>query len=343
MKQSLLYNSFRPLLMGTALLLAAACTLHEEPELTASGELGVDPTAVTLNANLTLNLNLPEKDAATRAAAVSGDYLQRFTVEAYLDRQPVARQVFVEEMTDRTHLSLPVSLKLHARSYKLVAWSDYVKADAPETDLYYNTESLVPLIPNRSSHTGNTEYKDCFAASADIDLTGFRNQWNAEVTEEVELARPVARYELVANDVEAFLRRVSEGEVGGTKFTVRIKYDGYLAVGYNALDDVPKHSLMYMQYQKSFSLPKEGTKELTLGLDYLFIPAGETSTYVPVEIEVVDQDNVTVAQNALRIPCRRGKNTMVRGAFLTEESGDGIGFDPDYEGEINVDIIIKDL
>ena len=31
------------------ILLVNGCSLHEEPEMTPEGELGVDPTAVTLN------------------------------------------------------------------------------------------------------------------------------------------------------------------------------------------------------------------------------------------------------------------------------------------------------
>lgn len=337
MKKNLHNSSLHCLLACTLWLLAAACTLHEEPELTASGELGIDPTEVTLDANLTLNLHLPERESATRSAAISSDYLQRFIVEAYLDRQPVTRYVFVEEMTERTRLSLPVSMKLHARNYRLAVWSDYVKADAPDTDLYYNTESLVPLVPNRSSHTGNVEYKDCFAASTDIDLTGYRDQWGAEVSVEVDMSRPVARYELIATDVYAFLSRVEAGKIDGTKFTVRVKYDGYLSVGYNVLDDVPKHSLMYMQYQKSFSLPSAGTTELTLGFDYLFVPEGETAE-IPVEIEVVDENSVTVASSALKIPCERGKNSTVRGRFLTSKANGGISIDDGYDGKIDVDL-----
>ncbi|CAK7028109.1 DUF6562 domain-containing protein [Bacteroides rodentium] len=326
--------------MWTAFL--CGCQLHEEPELTADGETGVDPTTVTLTANLALNINLSEK-SAPRVTSNNSDYLHRFIVEAYLNRRPVKRQVIMEEITDRTRLSLPVSMQLHARNYQLVVWSDYVKADAQNEDLYYDTESLVPLIPAHASHTGNTEYKDAFAASVPVDLSNYRDQWNAEVPVNVELARPVARYELIANDVASFLRKAAKGEINGTQFTARIKYSNYLSVGYNALDDIPKHSLMYMQYSKVFTLPAEGATELTLGLDYVFVAAGEEVTYIPVEIEIVDEKSVTVANNVLRIPCTREKNSTVKGAFLTETSGNGIDFDPDYDGEVDLDVDIKPL
>lgn len=335
--------------------LMAACTLHEEPELTADGELGVDPTEVNVEVNLTLDLNLPEQGNEENSSArvsANTDYLHRFIVEAYFNRQPVARQVFVENITDRTHLSLPVSMKLHARSYQLVVWKDYVSAETPEEDLHYNTQSLVPVIPNRASHTGNTEYKDVFVGTTSLDLTAYADQWGAVVEQDVTLQRPVARYELIATDVDKFLQRIADGEVNGETFTARIKYSGYLPVGYNALDNVPKHSLMYMQYNTSFELPEEGTDELRVGFDYVFV-SNEGSASVPMEIEIVNEKNVTVANSVLNVPLERGKNTVWTGEFLTgddqggqggDEPGEdegGIGIDPDYDNETDLGVTVE--
>lgn len=336
--------------------LMAACTLHEEPELTADGELGVDPTEVNVEVNLTLDLNLPEQgneENSSAWVAANTDYLHRFIVEAYFNRQPVARQVFVENITDRTHLSLPVSMKLHARSYQLVVWKDYVSAETPEEDLHYNTQSLVPVIPNRASHTGNTEYKDVFVGTTSLDLTAYADQWGAVVEQDVTLQRPVARYELIATDVDKFLQRIADGEVSGERFTARIKYSGYLPVGYNVLDDVPKHSLMYMQYNTSFDVPEEGTDELRVGFDYVFV-SNEGSASVPMEIEIVNENNVTVANSVLNVPLERGKNTVWTGEFLTgddqggqgggDEPGedeDGIGIDPDYDNETDLGVTVE--
>ena len=335
--------------------LMAACTLHEEPELTADGELGVDPTEVNVEVNLTLDLNLPEQGNEENSSArvsANTDYLHRFIVEAYFNRQPVARQVFVENITDRTHLSLPVSMKLHARSYQLVVWKDYVSAETPEEDLHYNTQSLVPVIPNRASHTGNTEYKDVFVGTTSLDLTAYADQWGAVVEQDVTLQRPVARYELIATDVDKFLQRIADGEVNGETFTARIKYSDYLPVGYNALDNVPKHSLMYMQYNTSFELPEEGTDELRVGFDYVFV-SNEGSASVPMEIEIVNEENVTVANSVLNVPLERGKNTVWTGEFLTgddqggqggDEPGEdegGIGIDPDYDNETDLGVTVE--
>ena len=175
------------------------------------------------------------------------------------------------------------------------------------------------------------------------------------VEQDVALQRPVARYELIATDVDKFLQRIADGEVNGETFTARIKYSGYLPVGYNALDNVPKHSLMYMQYNTSFELPEEGTDELRVGFDYVFV-SNEGSASVPMEIEIVNENNVTVANSVLNVPLERGKNTVWTGGFLTgddqggqgggdepgeDEDEDGIGIDPDYDNETDLGVTVE--
>ncbi len=229
-------------------LLVNGCSLHEEPEMTPEGELGVDPTAVTLNLNLAMNLSLAERAPVTITRASETNYLRRFIVEAYLDRQVAARQTVYEEDFNR------------------------------------------------------------------------------------------ASYELVAKDVATFLNKLSTGGLKGESFTARVKYSDYLPTGYNLWDDVPKNSLMYMEYKVAFERPADGTKELILGFDYVLTDAGETVS-IPVELEILNEKNEVLARTAaFRIPCERGKNTTVRGNFLTSDANGGIGIDPDYDGDLEVDL-----
>ena len=259
-------------------LLVNGCSLHEEPEMTPEGELGVDPTAVTLNLNLAMNLSLAERAPVTITRASETNYLRRIIVEAYLDRQVAARQTVYEE--DFNRASLSVSMKLHARNYRILVWADYVNAETPEQGLVYDAKNLAFILP-AGKYIGNSRYKDVFAASAMADLTSFRNHWGAETSLDVELYRPVARYELVAKDVATFLNKLSTGGLKGESFTARVKYSDYLPTGYNLWDDVPKNSLMYMEYKVAFERPADGTKELILGFDYVLTDAGETVS-IPV-------------------------------------------------------------
>lgn len=290
-------------------LLVNGCSLHEEPEMTPEGELGVDPTAVTLNLNLAMNLSLAERAPVTITRASETNYLRRFIVEA---------------------------MKLHARNYRILVWADYVNAETPEQGLVYDAKNLAFILP-AGKYIGNSRYKDVFAASAMADLTSFRNHWGAETSLDVELYRPVARYELVAKDVATFLNKLSTGGLKGESFTARVKYSDYLPTGYNLWDDVPKNSLMYMEYKVAFERPADGTKELILGFDYVLTDAGETVS-IPVELEILNEKNEVLARTAFRIPCERGKNTTVRGNFLTSDANGGIGIDPDYDGDLEVDL-----
>ena len=128
MRKSLYILAHCAFLLFTVLL-ANGCSLHEEPEMTPDGEWGVDPTAVTLNLNLTMNLSLAERAPVTVSRAAETKYLRRFIVEAYLDRQVVARQTVYEEDFNRS--TLPVSMKLHARNYRILVWADYVNSETP--------------------------------------------------------------------------------------------------------------------------------------------------------------------------------------------------------------------
>lgn len=332
-------SPLRQLLCLLLLPLTLSGCLFEEPEMTADGELGIDPTEVSVTADITLDMKLTELETARLLTRAAGEgnaaYRHRFIVEAYMDNMTSVRRVIYEDVNpNRTRLSVPVSMKLHARSYRLVIWSDYVKADS-DADWFYNTEIMDPLIATEP-YQANSEYKDAFHVVQTLDLTKYRDQWNAKVPVKVELARPMARYELVATDAVAFLKKHA-----GTKgnFTARVKYSYYLPVGFDALNAVPRHSLMYMSYKKTFALPAEETKDFTIGVDYLFI--GDERKEIPIEVEITDPQGVTVARTILLVPCMKGKQTTVRDNFLTADpatADEGVGIDPDFDDEIDMEV-----
>ena len=131
---------FRKLAYGCLLLLCTGC-LHENPELTEDGEMGVDPTSVILNANLNINLDFTLlEEADTRAT--ENDIQQRVTIAAFLDGEEVKREVIYQKVvTGRNQLNIPVSMKLHARLYQIVAWVDYENKNDSKGP-YYITDNL---------------------------------------------------------------------------------------------------------------------------------------------------------------------------------------------------------
>lgn len=313
---------------------AVSCDLHEEPERTADGELGVDPTQVVLNTEITLNLELPGTDETF--FPLPDTVMHRFVVEAYnRDREVVNRQVLYDKDLSARTFSLPVSMRLHATAYRIVVWSDYVRISDPDAQLYYNADILTPVI-NNGNYRGCANAKDTFSGYIDIDLLPYADEWNARVDAAIELKRPMGRYEIVATDVEAFNRRVAAGTVKGIKFTARVSYGGYLAVGYNCYDQVRKHSLNYMYYTRTLGTKFDGT-ELTIGFDYIFTSPDETLD-VPVEIEILNENNESVSRSAVTLPIGRNMNTVVRGRFLTSTADGGLNIDPGFDGDITIDM-----
>lgn len=313
------------------------CTLYEEPELNNDGTVGVDPTQVTVN----FALNMTQDEPATRAntrVPVSENYLQRFTVVAYLNRQEVARQVVYEDITDRSQISVPVSMKLNAREYQIAVWADYVEAEA-RTDLFYDTSDMVPVIPFGTTYHANSEYKDVHYACHSLNLSGYRDEWGAEVLDTLTLQRPVARYEVIATDLQAFKKKIASGEIEDGTFIARIKYNGYLSTGFNVLDGITKNAMQYIQYQMRLTLPEEeDATELRLGIDYLFLDNDETAN-IPIEIEIVNDDNdETVARTTASIPVQRNRSTIVRLPVLSVGTAGGVGVNDEYDGSIDIDL-----
>lgn len=351
MKKNIYTSIIRTL--GCLLLLPAfvSSCLFEEPELTADGEPGVDPTAVNIMTNITLETSFDpilinrSADHSTRAATTT--YQHRFVVAAYEGTQKVASQIIYQDIqAGETTVSIPLSMKLHARKYQLVVWADYVeKSDEDTYGTFYDAEDMA-FILRATPYKGNSKYYDAFYGSTALDLTAYRDQWNVIVPVDIRMSRPMASYNLIATDVAKFLKKVADKEVTGKRFTITVKYNYYLPTGFDALTGRLKRSLQYMEYNKTVELAtlqkEENKEEFNIGFDYLLVNNDAPSS-IPVTIEITNESKVVVARyQNLKLPYERNKETNLRGYFLT--SSPGINFDPDFNDEdiiIDINPIIK--
>lgn len=330
------------ILMGVLLPVILTSCLYEHPTMTDDGELGIDPTAVTVMANLTLSLPMPtqgaEEETAIYLPEETDGYRRRVIVEAYLNRQVVAREVSYLEITGReTELTIPVDLKLHARPYTLAAWVDYIESDTI-ADLYYDTQTgnnLMNIIS--TGYKGNSEWKDVFCGTADIDLTEYADEWNVSVPVDLTLTRPVARYALIADDVDEFLARISSGEVTGTQFTARLIYTAYVPTGYNVVDALPRQSLQYQEFEQTIRTSNlTAGQEFTVALDYVF--STEELQQVPARLEILNNNDEVIAATNLNLPFHAGLSNTLRWSFFTADPDGGVNFDPDFDGETDIDV-----
>ena len=328
--------------LGCLLLLSVfvSSCLYEEPELTADGELGVDPTAVNIMTNLTLETSFDPVNVnrGTRAAATT--YLHRFVVAVYEGSQKVAGQVIYQEMqSGETTVNIPLSMKLHARKYQLAVWADYVEKPEEETYQTFYDATDMAFILRATPYKGNSRYHDAFYGNTPLDLSAYRDQWNVTVPVDVKMLRPMASYNLIATDVAKFLKKVTDKEITGKRFTMTVKYNYYLPTGFDVFTGRLKNSLQYIEYTKTVDLAtlqkEENKEEFNIGFDYLLIN-NESASSIPVTIEITNESKTVVARyQNLKIPYQRNKETNIRGYFLT--ASPGISFDPDFNDE---DIII---
>ena len=308
--------------------------IHEYPD----GE-GTDPTLVNVEVDLAINLEWEDYRNRSKATAGSADNnTRRFIVEVQREGKTVYRQTVVpEDFTEgKTGFLLPETLSLHALEYTVAVWTDYTEAES-EDGLYYNAANLGNVTINKP-YTGNTDYRDCHYATATLDLRPYRNQWNARVKLEADIVRPLAKYRIIATDVADFLKTARSKFPGQTEFNIRFSYGFYFPLAFNVWEGKPADSQLGITFTDILSLPDDGTEELLLGSDYIFVNG--TGSYIPLSIDIATGSGELVGRLAsLNVPYQRGHVTTIRGRFLTAISGSGgIGIDPGFDGDINIDL-----
>lgn len=220
--------------IALVLTIALAGCVHDYPGMTEEGEEGVDPTLVEVNTEVTLDLELVPLEIITQESARSGTnkarnittkaddgYRRRFIIEAWREGKPTTRQVTVMETAEEdgdAKISLPIHLKLHALEYTLAVWTDYVKAGTTD-DLYYDTDNL-QQVACTDPYTGSTPHRDCLYGTAVLDLRQYRDEWNARVQVKVDMVRPLAKYELIATDVQKFLQKTQKQRAGSAAYAI---------------------------------------------------------------------------------------------------------------------------
>lgn len=326
--------------------------IYEHPELTENGEIGKDPTLVTLEANLNLNFDMPsstaEGDALQRPETGEAPaYRHRIIIEAYQNRVCTTREVIYKEFESGAKgMSVPVSIKLHARNYEIAVWCDYVQRPDEENgvtgteDYFYNTVSGgLASIYEADTYRGNDEYKDAFCGTADLNLEEYRDQWGKQVSLDIPMRRPVARIQFTANDVADFLKGIESSSISGDSFVAKLSYRDYLNMGYNVLESLPRHGLLYLSCQRAFKVEDlKPDENFPLLFDYVFA-GSDDFTSIPVTLEIWDKGEENVlAATSFNVNCKAGHHTNITYRFLTADPDGGISFNPDFDGQEEIEV-----
>lgn len=324
-------------------LLFPACDVHEFPEPP------VPPVELSLNLKFTFGLGILEDFKTIYFQTRATDDSSLFEARYQLRLHPGdGKGGFLMDSCLRYSLSqselqaldYQLSLSLVPGRYRCRAWVDFVPEGVG--DYFYDTADF-NAITLRGSYTGNSDFRDAFRGSADVEVLPAEIQPVQNL--ELAMERPMAKYRFIATDLKEFeeLRlKDSGGDLTATvppidlsKYRVRIYYNGFLPAVYNLATDEPVDVQTGVSFEGS--MREIADEEVELGFDYVLI--GHQESGVNVTLSVYDENNKLVANVPdIAIPLRRGQLTTVRGKFLTSKSAGDVAIDPSFDGEFNVPV-----
>lgn len=231
-----------------------------------------------------------------------------------------------------------VTLEIMPGEYNLVVWSDLLPM--ADSTGFYNADNFA-YVRLSGDHAGNTDYRDAFRGTAKVTFSSDMTVADID-TVAVTMQRPLAKFELIADDVHHFIREEhTRAMISGNAapaidiedYTVRFHYIGFMPNAYNIYSDKPTDSATGVVFESS--LKKLSETEASMGFDYLFLREGISHTTIQVAICDKQGEQLTMSK-AISIPIERSYHTKVVGDFLTSKSSEGAVINPNYNGDHNL-------
>lgn len=300
---------------------------------------GIDPTLTNVTVDMALDLELLPFTRSGNAPAVPEGYDRRFTIDVYHEGKVITekRQVIthVKKEEDGTFI-IPVTFRLHALNYTLATWVDYIKENNGDTISCFNTENLSNVWLT-SPYCNNNALREAFCGKMELNLTPYRDKWDTQIKQTMNLKRPQAQFRIVATDVHEFLARMTAKNKHTGDYQVELSYDYFFPTAFNVIGDIlcAAHSGVGFTAPCNIVPDEDGNCQITT--DYVF--AGADRSFITATIEITDAEGSVVSRvNGLEVPFRQGQLTTVTGKFLTTLAKPGIGIDTNYDGEFNITI-----
>ncbi len=227
----------------------------------------------------------------------------------------------------------PLTLELPATKYHVNIWADYTTDG--ESDLYYCADTFSEITLN-GSYAGNNTAKDAFFSSETLDLSDLDLNYM-----DFELERPVARWILLQYPYDS-----TSDEAANFSYNI-VTYSGFTPCAFNLFTSKPNDAtggLNFLAYKVTDIMPNTdyadelGDDEyLLLAYDYVFADS-DTTTVTVVVYTYNKAGEIIVTSSAFDITLVRGKQTIIKGDFITpSSSGDGIGINPEMYGDYNIE------
>ena len=200
-------------------------------------------------------------------------------------------------------------------------------------DLYYNTSRFEYIALAEGDHSGSNDRRDAFVGTLVQEVT------DEYAEAEVQMSRPMAKFNFISTDLQDFLGRVMENPVKSSgnaslgDYKVVFRYNGFMPSAYNQHTAKPTDSTTGVSFESTMTQLDD--TEVEMGFDYVFTNGSES--VVSVSVEVYDVDGTMLSRSkAFDVPLVRSKLTTVKARFLTSDAAGGVVVDPGYNGDHNL-------
>lgn len=257
----------------------------------------------------------------------------RCVVKAYPAVQEGKEETFSEEFTFTGDLlddfDNQLVVGVPEGDYNIMVWADLIEdgAGAPFYDVADFGE--IRLV---GEHRGSTDYRDALCGSAFVSVSADTTSSAIPVLD-IDLQRPLARYELIAEDFTDFINANPSADIDD--YTAVIQYVGFMPNAFSMYTDRPVDSATGVSFRSDIAVVSD--TEARIGFDYVFVNNKESA--VTIRVGILDPEGELISMTApVKVPLNRGDNTVLRGRYMTKKPSGGIGVDPDYEGDHNLNL-----
>lgn len=324
-----------PLVMA---LLFGSC-IHEYPHAVDSGGkpvIGQDPT--TLYAKINLEFDLQWETLLHQIWFTSRDGREnthRFIIEVKENDQVVCRDIryISEEDFSLGKLSHTLSTPLSSSSYDVAVWYDR-----------HNSEGIFPYEAEGLHKVGFTIYDttdalsyQCGYACEKLDLREYGSESeNTTVEKTLNLEIPLARFELVATDVNEFIEQQKAALEQGDRFTARVNMASGASDNFNLYTGQVWKENENLELEGWMRLPFAEYEELKIAEGAFFCYGNEEARG---RLTVINSAQVAVVQtDYFTFPVTRGAITVIKGEFLTHPVDGFFSVNHIWDGEIEMDL-----
>lgn len=338
--------------LATALLLPLTTScVHEWPD---EGVLA--PVALDMSFSTDLPPFLTITYGATKNSSDIKAYDMRYTIEAYrrLPDGSYAETPHLREVLSKDEISTldyTADILLPDGNYKVMVWADYVKQGSLE-NLYYDNTNFEEIVLV-GEHVGNTDYRDAFVGFTEFEVRRVASDIPAPV-HVIAMERPLAKFDIVAADIEVFITKQMELEMqrrkesetkGGDEtklpididlndYTVKVFYVGFMPFSFNMESNKPNDAKVGVSFESKIKYIND--QDASLGFDYVMVNGKES--IIQIALEVYDKNGLRIAAtNTIDVPVIRSKLTTIKGEFLTSTAQGGVGIRPGFDGDFNIE------